>query len=195
MSRRLRFKWLTALTFLICMLVLPGCGTKESMLSDGGQQTVRAETGAKHAEKRQYTMQDVRQLQNTGNFAKGALDHIFDGTINKKGKATGYHYSMIGDSKGRILDGTRSKTDQNGIFTAKVEVSGVKKNGFSSFYPENRSPQEIVDIINEAYLDAMDDPDNPHGELWIGYAGNLEINMYLNEKKKIVTAYPIYRGE
>ena len=142
-----------------------------------------------------YTMADIKKLKNTDHFAKNTLEHIFDGTINGKGKATGYHYSMVTDSKGRIIDGTRSKTDEHGVFTGKVEVSGKKKNGFSSFYPESWSPQQVVDAINEAYDDALNDPDNPQGSLWIGYSGDLEIDMYLNSNKQITTAYPIYEGD
>ena len=139
-----------------------------------------------------YTMNDIGKLKDTGNFAKGARDHIFDGTINKKGEATGYHYDMVSDSKGSIIPGTESETDSNGVFTAKVKVDGVKKKGFSSFYPSDWTPQEVVDAINRAYKDAMSDDSNPHGDLWIGFAGDLEIDMYLNNQKKIVTAYPIY---
>ena len=142
-----------------------------------------------------YTMADIKKLKNTENFAKSTLEHIFDGTINSKGKATGYHYSMVTDSKGSIIDGTRSKEDGHGVFTAKVEVDGVKKNGFSSFYPESWSPQQIVDAINTAYNDALSSPDNPQGSLWIGYCDDLEIDMYLNDSKKITTAFPIYEGE
>ena len=142
-----------------------------------------------------YTMADVKNLKNTQNFAKNTLEHIFDGTINGKGKATGYHYSKIADSKGSIIDGTRSKLDENGVFTAKVKVNNKKKDGFSSFYPESWSPQQVVDAINEAYSDAMSDKSNPHGSLWIGYSGDLEINMYLDGSKKITTAYPIYEGD
>lgn len=142
-----------------------------------------------------YTMADVYALENTENFAKNTLEHIFDGTINSKGKATGYHYSMIESSRGSIIEGTESAPDRHGVFTAKVTVDGVKKNGFSSFYPESWTPQQVVDAVNEAYEDALSDPSNPHGELWIGYSGDLEINMYLNSKDKITTAYPIYEGD
>ena len=141
-----------------------------------------------------YTMADIKKLKNTGNFAKNTLEHIFDGTINSKGKATGYHYDNIDGSKGSIIPGTASKPDKNGVYTAKVEVSGVKKNGFSSFYPDSWSPQQVVDAINEAYEDALSDKSNKQGDLWIGYAGDLEIDMYLNNKKLITTAYPIYQG-
>jgi outer membrane murein-binding lipoprotein Lpp len=142
-----------------------------------------------------YKMADVKKLSGTSNFSKKALEHIFDGTINSKGKATGYHYSSISDSKGKIIAGTESEPDSHGVFTAKVEVDGVKKNGFSSFYPADWSPQEVVDAINKAYDDALSDADNPHGELWIGYSGDLEIDMYLDNNKKITTAYPIYEED
>ena len=141
-----------------------------------------------------YTMADVKQLKNTEHFAKKTLEHIFDGTINSKGKATGYHYTQVTDSKGEVIPGTESQKDRHSVFTAKVKVNGVKKNGFSSFYPEDWTPQQVVDAINEAYEDALKDKSNPHGELWIGYSGDLEINMYLDNSKRITTAFPIYEG-
>ena len=142
-----------------------------------------------------YTMADIEKLKGTGNFADNALEHIFDGTINKKGEATGYHYDPVTDSKGSIIKGTKSEPDDHGVYTAKVKVSGKKKNGFSSFYPDDWTPQQVVDAINQAYDDALSDTSNPHGELWIGYAGDLEIDMYLTNKKKIITAYPIYEED
>ncbi|MED9970651.1 MAG: EndoU domain-containing protein [Ruminococcus sp.] len=142
-----------------------------------------------------YKMSDIYKLKNTGHFAKNTLKHIFDGTINSKGKATGYHYSMVEDSKGSIIDGTRSKEDKNGVFTGKVKVGDVKKNGFSSFYPESWTPQQVVDAINTAYDYAINDSSNPKGSLWIGYADDLEIDMYLDNNKKITTAYPVYEGD
>ena len=140
-------------------------------------------------------MADIRALKNTKNFAKKTLEHIFDGTINSKGNATGYHYNQVTDSKGEIIAGTESQKDSRGVFTAKVKVSGKKKNGFSTFYPEEWTPQQVVDAINEAYAYALNDKSNPHGSLWIGYSGDLEIDMYLDSNKKITTAYPIYEGD
>lgn len=142
-----------------------------------------------------YTMADIDKLENTGNFTESAIDHIFDGTINKKGEATGYHYNMVSDSMGSTIAGTESEPDRHGVFTAKVKVSGVKKNGFSSFFPSDWSPQEVVDAINHAYDDALSDESNPHNSLWIGYADDLEIDMYLNDQQKIITAYPIYEED
>ncbi len=158
-------------------------------------QSSQSSAQSSKSDKQTYTMADIKKLKNTEHFAKNTLEHIFDGTINSKGKATGYHYSMVTNSKGKIIDGTRSKADGNGVFTGKVEVSGVKKNGFSSFYPESWTPQQVVDAINTAYDDALKNPDNPQGELWIGYSGNLEIDMYMNKNKQITTAYPVYEGD
>ena len=156
----------------------------------------KSDSGAdKQSSQTTYTMADVKKLKNTERFAKKTLEHIFDGTINGKGKATGYHYTMVTDCKGKVIDGTRSKVDGNGVFTGKVEVDGVKKNGFSSFFPESWSPQQVVDAINTAYDDALDDPSNPKGSIWIGYSGDLEIDMYLNSDKKITSAFPIYEGD
>ena len=140
-----------------------------------------------------YYMADISNLENVDYFASGTLEHIFDGTINKKGNATGYHYTMVLDSKGKIIDGTRSKEDENGVFTGNVEVDGIKKNGFSSFYPESWTPQQVVDAINTAYDEAVANPDNPKNSLWIGHYGDIEIDMYLNDSRQITTAYPVYQ--
>ena len=155
----------------------------------------KKDDSSKSDKKSSYTMSDIKRLKNTENFSRHGLEHIFDGTVNKKGKATGFHYSRVEDSKGQIIDGTRGKKDENGVFTAKVEVDGVKKEGFSSFYPEDWSPQDVVDAINTAYKDALADKQNPRGSLWIGHAGKLEIDMYLDDNRKILTAYPIHRGK
>lgn len=193
-------KKLMAVMALLLLILLPGCGGETPAASGSGAVAIssapqvpgeKAETKPS-GQPSKYTRKDIEKLQHRENFAKGALEHIFDGTINKKGKATGYHYSMVEDSRGRILEGTRSKSDANGVFKAKVQVEDVRKNGFSSFYPEAWSPQEVVDAINAAYLDAIQDPGNPRGDLWIGHFGDMEIDMYLNDRKKILTAYPIY---
>lgn len=201
-----KLKKLTAIVLAVMLLALTaGCGAQMSETSDNsGSGTVSSSQSAESIQTSQasekaaetlYTMADIKKLKNTENFAKNTLEHIFDGTINSKGKATGYHYTKVSDSKGKIIDGTRSDTDENGVFTGKVEVSGIKKNGFSSFYPESWTPQQVVDAINTAYNEAISNPNNPKGSLWIGYCGDLEIDMYLNSNKKITTAFPVYEGD
>ena len=204
-------KLLAVFAAMVFAVFAAGCGGGTSASSGGSAQTQQQKTqaqnkpekqdksskkdGAKQDKDARYTMSDIKKLKSTENFSRHGLEHIFDGTINKKGKATGYHYSRVEDSKGQIIEGSRSKKDNNGVFTAKVEVDGVKKEGFSSFYPEEWSPQDVVNAINTAYKDAMNDPKNPRGSLWIGRAGKLEIDMYLDDNRKILTAYPIHRGK
>ena len=203
-------KLIAVFATIIFVVAAAGCGGGKGASSGSGSaqtaQTQQQKPGkqdkqdkkddsSKSDKKSSYTMSDIKKLKDTGNFSRHGLEHIFDGTINKKGKATGYHYSRVEDSKGQIIDGTRGKKDENGVFTAKVEVDGVKKEGFSSFYPEDWSPQDVVDAINTAYKDALADKQNPRGSLWIGHAGKLEIDMYLDDNRKILTAYPIHRGK
>ena len=142
-----------------------------------------------------YTVDDISNLQNVDYFADGTIEHIFIGTINRKGKATGYHYTMVEGSKGEIIEGTRTEPDKNGVFTGRVKVSGIEKTAFSSFYPESWSPQQVVDAINAAYEDAMSDTRNPQGQLWIGHYGDIEIDMYFDDTRHITTAYPVYQGD
>ena len=204
--KRTFLKLIAVFAAMAFMIFAAGCGGSKNTSSGGSAQTAQTaqqkpsqqdkkNDAAKPDKKSSYTMSDVKKLKNTENFSRHGLEHIFDGTVNKKGKATGYHYSKVEDSKGRIIDGSRSKKDGNGVFTAKVEVDGVEKEGFSSFYPEDWSPQDVVDAINTAYKEALNDPKNPRGSLWIGHAGKLEIDMYLDDNRKILTAYPIHRGK
>ena len=197
-----KLKKLTAIVLAVMLLALTaGCGGTEQNTADNAvtsaqsTDSIRSTQASEKAAETSYTMADIKKLKNTENFAKNTLEHIFDGTINGKGKATGYHYTKVSDSKGKIIDGTRSETDENGVFTGKVEVSGIKKNGFSSFYPESWTPQQVVDAINTAYNEAISNPNNPKGSLWIGYCGDLEIDMYLDSNKKITTAFPVYEGD
>ena len=197
-----KLKKLTAIVLAVMLLALTaGCGGAEQNTADNAvtsaqsTDSIRPTQASEEAAETSYTMADIKKLKNTENFAKNTLEHIFDGTINGKGKATGYHYTKVSDSKGKIIDGTRSDTDENGVFTGKVEVSGIKKNGFSSFYPESWTPQQVVDAINTAYKDATANPSNPKGSLWIGYCGDLEIDMYLDSNKRITTAFPVYEGD
>ena len=199
-------KKLIAITFAVILLAITAsCSVQVPSITDAkgsgaasssqSADSVQPTGTDKKSVETSYTMADIKKLKNTEHFAKNTLEHIFDGTINGKGKATGYHYTKVTDSKGKIIEGTRSDTDENGVFTGKVEVSGIKKNGFSSFFPESWTPQKVVDAINTAYNDAINNPENPKGSLWIGYCGDLEIDMYLDSNKKITTAYPVYEGD
>ena len=138
-----------------------------------------------------YTMEDVEALTDTKYFLNSAIEHIFCGTINKKGAATGYHYDGIEDTPGYIVEGTKSEPDENGVYTAKVEVDGIAKTGnrgYSSFYPEFWTPQDVIDAINEAY----ENKEKIGDDLYAGLTSEgIEIDMALTNKGKIITAYPV----
>lgn len=138
-----------------------------------------------------YSSDVLDTLKNTDVFNKSAIEHIFMGTVNSNGKGSGYHYDMIKDSPGKIVESTRSKTDKNGCYTAYVEVDGHEKDHYSTFYPDDWSPQDVVDAIVAARKDALDN-DRHKGDTYIGYYNGIEINMYLDGKDRVVTAYPIY---
>ena len=138
-----------------------------------------------------YSSDVLSKLKNTDVFNKSAIEHIFMGTVNSNGKGSGYHYDMIKDSPGKIVESTRSKTDKNGCYTAYVEVDGHEKEHYSTFYPDEWTPQQVVDAIVAARKDALDN--NRHsGDTYIGYYNGIEINMYLDSKNRVVSAYPIY---
>jgi len=141
-----------------------------------------------------YTFDDIDALENTENFSKKAIEHIFNGTINSNGNGSGYHYDMVEGSDGVIIEGTRSKEDKNGLYTAYIEVDGHKKSHYSTFFPDSWSPQQVVDAINEAMEDALDN-DRHNGDTWIGYYEDIEINMFFDTKGRIVSAYPIFEDD
>ena len=141
-----------------------------------------------------YTSDILKSLKNTSIFDKGALEHIFIGTVNSSNKGSGYHYAMIKDAKGQIIESTRSKADKNGIYTANVTVDGHPKDHYSSFYPDDWSPQQVVDAINEAYQDAMK-TGKKSGSYNVGYSNGIRIEMYLDSKNRVVTAYPVKNGK
>jgi len=133
------------------------------------------------------------KLNNTGRFRPGALKHIFEGELNG-GIASGYHYEGIPNTPGRLVPGTETFPDRNGVYRGKVTVHGVRKpanRGKSSFFPNSMSPQDVVDGINEAYGRRRFIWGNTYeGETLLG----MRISMRLDKAGKIISAYPVYDG-
>ena len=140
-----------------------------------------------------YSMDDLANLKHTENFTEKSKIHIFEGDINKKGRAGGYHYDMVEGTSGNIIEGTKGPAlNDAGIYEAKVEVNGALKKangGKSTFFPDHMSPQEVVDAINEAYSNKI----YQEGSRGV-YVGNskegIKIRMVLTDDGKIITAYP-----
>ncbi len=140
-----------------------------------------------------YNMDDLAKLQHTENFTEKSLIHIFEGDINRKGRAGGYHYDMVEGTSGSIIEGTKSPAlNDTGVYEAKVEVNGTLKKangGYSTFFPDHMSPQEVVDTINEAYSNKV----LAYGNKYIGKSHNgLKIGMYIRKSDgKIISAFPM----
>ncbi|WP_236251232.1 EndoU domain-containing protein [Bacillus sp. NSP9.1] len=122
-------------------------------------------------------------------YNSGTLKHIYHGEINKRGKAVGYHHeSMMGG--GKIIPGTETKPDKNGVYRAKVEVNGVTKKAKSSFFPKDWNRADVLKAINEAYQSKK----QVDIYKYIGKSSSgIEIEMYLNKDGSIATAYPLYK--
>ncbi len=134
----------------------------------------------------------LEELVQTDNFRPGALEHILEGELNRKGKAVGYHYDHLPSKKGKITEGTKTKPNQEGVYEAEVSVEGVNKesnNGQSSFFPDDWDTQDVVDAINEVY----DHRTFISGNTYEGLTSEgVLIRMYIDEQERIISAFPVY---
>ena len=148
--------------------------------------------GERNRNETSYGKSTLNSLKNTENFTDSAIEHIFEGQVNARGKAVGYHYEGIEGTSGNVIPGTESSVNNIGVYKAQVEVNGIPKTangGFSTFYSKNLSPQQVVDAINEAYSNC---------ELKLGtrntYQGvannGMKIDMFLDQSGKIISAFP-----
>lgn len=136
--------------------------------------------------------QTLEELSEVEDFKPGAIAHIIEGELNRKGQAVGFHYEGFPSGKGEVVDGTETEVDEHGVYEAKVIVEGVAKQsngGRSSFFPEDWTAQDVIDAINEAYGERE----------WLTgntYAGMTEegivVHMYLDNQDKIISAFPVY---
>ena len=140
-----------------------------------------------------YGKSTLNSLKNTENFTNSAIEHIFEGQVNARGRAVGYHYEGIENTAGKVIAGTESTANNLGVYQAQVEVSGIAKsvnNGYSSsFFPKNMNPQEVINNINQAYTNRVFIRGNRYRGI---SSGGIEIEMFLDNNNKIISAFPIY---
>ena len=145
------------------------------------------------SEFKMYNLDDLANLKHTENLTEKSMSHIFEGDINRKGRAGGYHYDMVEGTSGSIIEGTKSPAlNDAGVYEAKVEVNGILKKangGKSTFFPDHMSPQEVVDTINETYETRVFDTNSRNKYEGISKNG-MKITMYLDSEKKIISAFP-----
>jgi len=120
------------------------------------------------------------------------LWHVFKGEINRKGKPTGWHSRPGGQdpANARIVS-IKDRPNRAGVYTANIEVrdGGQWKSKFSSFFPDNLSQQEVVDVIVHAYSNSK----NPNKQPWSGPSGlGFQVQGYTSSRGGINTAFPVY---
>lgn len=145
------------------------------------------------SEFKMYDMDDLANLKHTENFTEKSLSHIFEGDLNRRGQSGGYHYDMVESTSGSIIEGTKGPAlNDAGVYEARVEVDGIPKKangGYSTFFPDHMSPQEVVDTINEAYETRQFKIKTRN--TYEGFSKNgMKITMYLDSDEKIISAYP-----
>jgi len=160
------------------------------------QSQTRFETGGNETDKSQ------------GNSGAGGIDatlphwsssnpeinlwHVFQGEINRKGKPTGWHSRPGGQdpANARIVS-IKDRPNKAGVYTANIEVrdGGQWKSKFSSFFPDNLSQQEVIDVIVYAYNNS----NNPNKQPWSGPSGlGFQVQGYTSSRGGINTAFPVY---
>ena len=143
-----------------------------------------------------YDADALKGLLRTENFLRSAIEHIFIGDV-RYGAAGGYHYARVKGARGYILPSTREYVDGYGSYKAKVAVEGMPKDanlGYSSFFPDAMSPQEVIDAINEAYGNRTPLPDSDG--VSVGFAANgMEIIIFTGREGKIISAFPAGQDE
>lgn len=55
-----------------------------------------------------YGESTLNSLKNTENFTDSAIEHIFEGQVNARGKAVGYHYKGIEGTSGNVIPEDRN---------------------------------------------------------------------------------------
>ena len=138
-----------------------------------------------------YGKSSLIELKNTNNFMDSTIEHIFEGNV-RRGNAGGYHYECIKDTAGNVVSGTEVSLNDLGVYKAQVEVNCIPQTGnggYSTFFPKDMSPQDVIDSINEAYNNRVFVVGTRNSYIGVSNSG-LEIEMYINNNGKIISAFP-----
>ena len=161
--------------------------TEDESYTEQTEATTEPETADSDELYYRYSIIEIQKLSGTKVFTKKAIEHIFKGS-----NGGGYHYEGIKDTPGKADPDSRSKPDDSGVYTAKVTINGSNKKGnggYSSFFPIELSPQEVIDAITEAY----NNREHVSGNTYEGVSDSgIVIDMYLTDDDKIISAFPIY---
>jgi hypothetical protein len=141
------------------------------------------------------TVQDLGGfLYDAERWGNEALEHIFKGQ-EKFGDFKGFHYDGYPNSVGKVKS-VVTGSKGNGVYTAKVEsntgVLKLENSGMSTFFPDEWTPKQVFDAINEAFWNKQYDSTIGY---WVGTSKSgmkirMVIKSYGGYVDGIVTAYP-----
>jgi Bacterial EndoU nuclease len=123
--------------------------------------------------------------------------HIFQGEINRRGLAVGYHHRLNGkDSNNAKMVKITGLPNRQGVYIGRVEIRNpangqwISKLSSSTFFPDQWSQEQVLNEIQGAFASA-----NKSKEPWQGTSpSGLKIEGYYNKSTNTInTAYPIYR--
>jgi hypothetical protein len=167
---------------------------EKTMLGSDWNDYFRSTYGDNAVEWVSENVTDISRLNDTTNFRSGALEHILEGNINSRGQAVGFHYEGMPTQKGTVIQGTESMPNASGIYQGMVEISGIAKQGnggYSTFFPKDLTPQQIVDVVNEAYTNRTFVVGSMNTYTGTTSSG-IDVTMFLDKSDKIISAFPNY---
>ncbi|WP_255295588.1 WXG100 family type VII secretion target [Bacillus cereus] len=159
---------------------------KIAKVGKGVKKTAKATEAVNKAKK--VPVEKVNGVNGAEKYNTDTMKHIYHGEINKRGKAVGYHHESM--MCGKIIPGTESVPDKNGIYRAKVEIDGVEKVAKSSFFPKEWNRVDVLKGIDEAYQNKIQVGSYKYKGVT---SSGIKIEMYLNTDGSIATAYPLYK--
>lgn len=185
------YRWLLRLSLLIFLVACsPKSPQTATVTSSASSEPAAAAQTRVLSSQPSEVVTDVTQLRRTDYFLPSALVHIFQGDINRHGKAGGYHYEGFPEAKGQVVAKSKTKPDAHGVYRAKVTIDGVSKQAQSTFFPQEWTPQQVVDAINEAYEKRV----HQSGNVYQATIDNgVTIQLYVTEDGAIISAFPLYQ--
>ncbi|MCQ9284659.1 EndoU domain-containing protein [Priestia aryabhattai] len=131
---------------------------------------------------------------------RSTYSHLFDGQIQDDGSLGGLHYKgvdMINPLTNVEHEIRNSMNPQTKVVDAKISKIGKDANGHSvkyikrnpsTMFPRHMSPGEVIDSVNEAYIDAKY---TGKGNQWRGVSSKgLPVILYLDDNYRIISAFP-----
>jgi deoxycytidylate deaminase len=132
---------------------------------------------------------------NTTNNQKSVIDdivfkHIFEGNINRRGEATGFHHKPSSPGPDTEVIKTIKEANNCGVYVAQVKVQGKTKKAYSSMFPDKLNKSEIINILDSSYKKGISA--NPIKTIFTVQTDQcFKVTMILNNNR-LATAYPLY---